>query len=389
MKNDHDRDQGFNKPLNEADNQVWAQEVLGQCLDKIEKNIDRIGEHFPHVAYEDTYNDQGPRFWVSGFWLGLLWLLYEERQDTRAFELARKLEDDLDAVLDGFMTIHHDVGFMWLPSAVADYKLTKNEASRVRGLKAASHLAGRFNLAGRFIRAWSDGTQEDRRGWVIIDCLMNLSLLFWASRETEDPRFRHIAMAHADTVLKNFVRPDNTCAHIVHFDPETGEKIENLGGQGKDPDSAWSRGQAWAIYGFAIAYRETKKEEYLTASRNIAGYFLSHLPEDKVPYWDFRTEPEDRYVRDSSAAACAASGLLELSKLVTESSEQRFYREQAIDILKGLYEHYFDMRQDNEAMLLKGTVSYAARKHVNVSIIYGDYFFTEALIKLSREPAIF
>lgn len=367
----------------------WTEEALERCLDRIGQNMERIGEHFPHVAYDNVYNDQGPAFWVSGFWPGLLWLRYQGTKDEKALELARRLEDVMDSVLDGFMTLHHDVGFMWLPSAVIDYKLTGNEASKIRGLKAASHLAGRFNLAGQFIRAWTDRVQVGTQGWAIIDCMMNIPLLFWASKETNDPRFYHIAKAHADTVLRCFLRPDNTSAHIVSFDPYTGEKIENLGGQGKDPDSAWSRGQAWAIYGMAVAYRETGKEEYLTASKNVAAYFLSHLPGDKVPYWDFRTDEANKWVKDSSAAACAASGLLELHSLVKEEAEKQFYLDQALAILKGIYDNYFIASDDSQAMISCGTVNYAKKKHVNVPIIYGDYFFTEALLKLKGLTSIF
>ena len=367
----------------------WTEETLEICLDKITKNIERIGVSFPHVAYDGVYNDQGASFWTSGFWPGLLWLLYQERKNEKALCLARTLEDKMDEVLDEFVTLHHDVGFMWLPSAVIDYKLTGNEKSKIRGLKAASHLAGRFNLAGGFIRAWTEQVNPGSAGWAIIDCMMNIPLLFWASKETKDPRFYHIAEAHADTVLKQFLREDNTTAHIVSFNPYTGEKIENLGGQGKGPDSAWARGQAWAIYGMAAAYRETGKESYLTASENVAAYFLSHLPEDKVPYWDFRTEDKDKWVLDSSASACAASGLIELSVLVKDKTEQEFYRAKAMEILKGLQEKYFDYREESQAMILSGTVNYARKKHINVPIIYGDYFFTEALMKLKHRTDIF
>ena len=373
----------------ECSSRNWTENALKQCLEKTEKNIDRIGEHFPHVAYNGVYNDQGPAFWVSGFWPGLLWLLYEETENERARNLARKLEERMDEVLDGFLSIHHDVGFMWLPSAVIDYKLTENPQSRVRGLKAASHLAGRFNLAGRFIRAWTDEVDPDSKGWAIIDSMMNIPLLFWASAEMNDPRFYHIAEAHADTVLSQFVRSDGTTAHIVSFDPYTGEKIENLGGQGKGPDSAWARGQAWLIYGMALAYRETGKEAYRTASKNAADYFLSHLPEDNVPYWDFRTDPEDRYVLDSSAAACTASGLLELSCSMKDDSENVFYYEKALEILKGLYEYHYDASDESQAMILHGTVNYARKRHINVPIIYGDYFFMEALIKLKHKTNVF
>lgn len=367
----------------------WTEEALENSLKKIERNIEGIGEHFPHVAYDGIYNDQGPYFWVSGFWPGLLWLLYEETGKKEALKLSRKLEEDLDEVLDGFMTVHHDAGFMWLPSAVIDYKLTGNEASRVRGLKAASHLAGRFNPAGCFIRAWNDEVKPDSQGWTIIDSMMNLSLLFWASREYKDPRFRHIAAAHADTVLRHFIRPDNTLAHIVSFDPETGEKMENLGGQGQDGNSAWARGQAWAIYGMAIAYRETGKESYLNACKNVAAYFLSHLREDKAPVWDFRASKDSRWALDTSASACAASGLLELYSLMEDGPDRDFYYEQALAVLKGLYDSYFDHRQESQSMIQMGTVHFPAGKNINVPIIYGDFFFTEALIKLKHKTNIF
>ena len=367
----------------------WTGDALEKCLIKIEKNIDGIGDKFPHVAYEGQYNGERAAFWTAGFWPGLLWLLYMEKKEDRSLKLARRLEERLDEVLGGFVTLHHDVGFMWLPSAVIDYKLTGNPESRVRGLKAASHLAGRFNLAGRFIRAWNDDTALGCQGWAIIDCLMNIPLLFWASKETGDPRFYHIADAHAGTVLKSFIRPDHTSAHIVRFDPCTGKKIENLGGQGKGPDSAWSRGQAWTLYGMAIAFRETGKDEYLAAAEHTAEYFLAHLPEDKVPYWDFRCDPEERYAFDSSASACAASGLLEIAGLVKGPERKKYYRQKAEEILKSLYENFADFSSETQGILQKGTVNFPKNKHINVPIIYGDYFFTEALIKRTHETNIF
>ena len=367
----------------------WREDALKKCLEKIKRNIEGIGEKFPHVAYEGRYNNEKASFWTAGFWPGLLWLLYMEKKEDSSLKLARRLEERLDEVLDGFVTLHHDVGFMWLPTAVIDYKLTGNPESRIRGLKAASHLAGRFNLAGRFIGAWNDDIAAGCQGWAIIDCLMNIPLLFWASKETGDPRFCQIADAHAATVLDAFIRPDYTSAHIVRFNPCTGEKIENLGGQGKGPDSAWSRGQAWAIYGMAIAFRETGKGEYLEAAEHTAEYFLSHLPEDKVPYWDFRCDLKERYALDSSAAACAASGLLEIAGLVKEAERKEYYRCRAGGILKSLYENYADFSADTQGILQKGTVNFPKNKHINVPIIYGDYFFTEALIKWARMTNIF
>ena len=251
----------------------WQEEALTRCLDKIEKNITEIGAYFPHVAYDGKYNHEEKKFWTSGFWPGMLWLLYRERGNEAAKELAIKLEKELDEILDGFIHIHHDVGFMWMPSAVMDYRLTGNKEAQIRGLKAASHLAGRFNPAGKFIRAWTDEVNPNAKGWALIDCMMNLSLLFWASKETDDPRFYHIACEHTDTVLKHFVRDDYTVPHIVSFDPYTGEKIEAISGQALNMGTAWSRGQAWAIYGMAVAYRGDGKKGMLKYSQKYGKLF--------------------------------------------------------------------------------------------------------------------
>lgn len=367
----------------------WIDEAYWKSLDKISRISPRLGAGFPHVCLEGRYNCEEASFWTSGFWGGILWLCYRETQKEAYRDLAEKIETALLEPLHDFYDMHHDVGFMFLPTAVTNYRLTGNEESRRTGLIAASHLAGRFNLKGQFIRAWTHRVDPNSTGWAIIDCLMNIPLLFWASQEIQDPRFRHIATAHADTVYKSFIRDDWTVPHIVSFDPETGEKLENLGGQGLGPDSVWSRGQSWAIYGFAIAARETGDHKYLTASKNIANYFLSHLPKDKVPYWDFKTEEKDKTIRDSSAAACTASGLLELSGLLEDPVEKEFYYNSALSILKGLYDHYTDFSDTQEAFLTKGTVSYPANRHVNVPIIYGDYYFLEALCKLKGHKGLF
>ncbi|MGI2296070.1 glycoside hydrolase family 88 protein [Paenibacillus sp. GXUN7292] len=367
----------------------WMNDAYSQALIKINRLNEKIGASFPHVCLDGNYNCEDASFWTSGFWGGLLWLAYRETKEEALRETAELIEQKLNVPLQQFYDIHHDVGFMYLPTSVINYQLSGNEESRRMGLIAASHLAGRFNLSGQFIRAWTDRVDPNSTGWAIIDCLMNLPLLFWASKEENDPRFKQIAVAHANTVLKQFVRDDWTVPHIVSFNPETGEKIENLGGQGLGPDSAWSRGQAWAIYGFAIAARETGDQAYVTASKNIANYFLSHLPEDKVPYWDFRTADKDKHVRDSTAAACTASGLIELSKLIEDETEASFYYESAIAILKGLYDNYADFSDGQDAILTKGTVSYPVNRHVNVPIIYGDYYFLEALVKLRGQQGLF
>ena len=247
-------------------------------------------------------------------------------------------------------------------------------------MEAASFLAGRFNPSGEFIRAWNG---PEALGWAIVNCMMNIPLLFWASRTTGDPRYKHIAIRHADTFLRHAIREDGSVCHILSFDPESGAFIETLGGQGLSGSSAWSRGNAWAIYGLAIAYRCTGLERYLHASKRVAHYFIAALPEDHVPYWDFRVETLDNEPRDSSAAAIAASGLLELAELVPPS-EQRVYIAAANNMLFSLSENYAAWSSpEHEAILVQGTGHKPANANINVSLIYGDYYFAEAFAKLN------
>lgn len=372
-------------------NMPLFEEAYRQSIAKIVSNSEAIGPSFPHVVIgeDGTYNREPSFFWTGGFWAGLLWLAYRETGDENLYRILCEIEKKQDEPLDEFMQLHHDVGFMWIPTAVTNYRATGDSSSLLRGMKAASLMAGRFNPAGRFIRAWNNDVQEGCQGIAIIDCLMNLPLLYWASKEFSDPRFRHIAMAHADTVLKAFVREDGTVPHIVRFDAETGEKLENLGGQGKAPDSIWSRGQAWAIYGFALSYRETGELRYLEAAKNNAIWFMEHLPEDLVPYWDFCTEDEDKHVKDSSAACCAASGMIEIASLTQDSEEKERFLAMGVRLLESMIEHCACFDQSTQGIIRYGTVSYPVNRHVNVPIIYGDFFFVEALAKLLGKDGIF
>ena len=171
--------------------------------------------------------DDGVNWWTNGFWAGILWLIYHDTKDDKYRDYARIQENMLTPAFDMFYGLHHDVGFMFVPSAVADYRITKNAVSRKNALHAANLLAGRFNAKGGYIRAWNDFDDSDTRGWAIIDCMFNISLLFWASRETRDPRYAHIAKEHATTVMNAFVRENGSVCHIVEFDPETGKRIKS------------------------------------------------------------------------------------------------------------------------------------------------------------------
>ncbi|MHA6484772.1 glycoside hydrolase family 88 protein [Paenibacillus sp. strain BS8-2] len=358
------------------------QKIMLRITDKVEAMIGQIGSKSPHVANEDgIYDDMRHSWWTSGFWPGLLWLMHDVTGKESFKDAAWNWDAQLELCFKELpIGLHHDVGFQFLPTAVFKYERTGDQEGLRIGLAAAQYLAGRFNVEGGFIRAWN---VEQAVGWAIVDCMMNIPLLFWASRTTGDPRFKHIAIRHADTFLKHAIREDGSVCHILSFDAETGEFIEALGGQGLSSTSSWSRGNAWALYGLSIAYRCTGEERYLMAAKRVAHYFIASLPDDHVPHWDFRVDNIEQEPRDTSAGAIAASGLLELADLVP-AVEQRIYAAAAERILYALSENYANWDiPEREAILREGTGHKPANVNVNVSLIYGDYYFAEAFAKLN------
>lgn len=368
----------------------WLDEAWENTVRKTVRVSGRIGAGFPHASVGGTYVLEAPHWWTAGFWPGLLWLVYEESSNASLRELAEQCEVKLDPVLHDYTRLDHDLGFMWSLTSIASYKLTQSAASRRRALQAANYLAARFNLQGRYIRAWNPWREgEDNAGIAIIDCCMNMPLLYWASKESGDPRYRHIAEAHMETVLEHFIRPDGSVYHIVQFDAFTGECTGKLGGQGYAPESAWARGTAWALYGLTLAYHHTGERRYIDAAKRVAHYFLAQLPEDSVPYWDFRIPPEVTKYRDSSAGACAASGLLLLADKVGEL-EAGVYREAGVSMLESLYRNYGAWHDSGEEGLIRhGTSHYPEGKNIDVPLIYGDYFFVEGLARLRGGRTIF
>ncbi|MDQ0114602.1 glycoside hydrolase family 88 protein [Paenibacillus harenae] len=368
----------------------WHAEAWSRITKKVASTSLRIRDGFPHASVDGTYKLEPASWWTAGFWPGLLWLVYRETKDERLRELAESCEDQLDGVILDYERLDHDIGFMWTLTSVARYKLLGDEKARRRGLLAANLLGGRFNVQGKFIRAWNPWRPGDRNeGWAIIDCMMNLPLLQWATETTGDPRYKHMAVEHADTVLEHFIRPDGSVNHVVIFDPVNGERLGVNGGQGYAADSAWSRGAAWALYGMSLAYQYTREERYLHAAKRVAHFFIANLPEDHVPHWDFRTPPEVVKYRDSSAGACAASGLLLLARLVKEE-ERSLYYNAGERMLYSLYTNYgaWD-RSDEEGLILHGTSHYPEGRNIDVPLIYGDYFFAEGIAQLNGHEQLF
>ncbi|MBU7591512.1 glycoside hydrolase family 88 protein [Metabacillus halosaccharovorans] len=368
----------------------WVEEAWQKVNAKVERTSEKIGANFPHASVGGKYQLEPSSWWTAGFWPGLLWLLYRDTNNDSYKEIAEQCEKQLDTVITDYYKLDHDMGFMWTLTSVARYKLLNEEDSKRRALLVANLLMGRFNASGNYIRAWNPWHEgEDNAGWAIIDCLMNLPLLFWATEVTGDPRFSIIAKKHGETVLENFIRKDGSVHHIIRFDPETGERVEAIGGQGFAPESAWSRGASWAVYGLSLLYKYTKEDRYLQAAKNVSHFFIANLPEDFVPHWDFRLPENITKHRDSSAGAIAACGLLLLAEQVCET-ESKIYKESGIKILKSLYENYGAWETEEEdGLILEGTSHYPEGKNIDVPLIYGDYFFVEGLSILKGSRQLF
>ena len=367
----------------------WIEESLEAFTKKyrwvVEKNHGKICYTTDESGtFDDRSGDQMIGWWTNGFWTGLLWQLYQATGEKLYRKEAEELEVKFDRIFLSSQMLDHDNGFRWLPCAVAHYRVDGNEASRNRGILAADNLAGRFCPTGEFIRAWNPwpGMGDNKHiGWAIIDCMMNLPLLYWASEVTEDPRYKDVAMKHADTAMKSFVRPDGSVVHICCFNPATGELERTLGGQGYEEGSSWTRGQAWGLYGFTLSWMHTGKQEYLDTAKRIANYFIANTPSDGLIPVDFR-QPEEPHIEDSSAATIAACGLIELSKACKSERDAAIYINAALKMLKALHEKRNDYSDKRDNIVTRSTEAYHSKTH-EIAIIYADYYYLEALLKLT------
>ena len=355
-------------------------DILNKIVEKTEKNAELIGAQFPYNDVDGKYILANRDAWTNGYWPGLLWISYLASGKEIFKQTAIALEKKLDENIADFTLPAHDVGFVWLLSSGIHYKLDKNTDSKRRLLQMANYLAGRFNINGRYIRAWeSEDGNEVVPGLAIIDCMMNIPLLFWASEETGDPRFSHIAKAHADTVSKIFIDDDGAVRHICRFNQETGEFMNAIGGQGFSGTSAWSRGAGWAIHGFAMAYEYTKDKKYLDISEKVTKFFVSQLDKDFVPAWDFRAD--NKHIKDASAGAIAASGMIELARQ-TNNAEYKRYAEKLIN---GIIENCACFDDSRQAIVTKSTANLPGNENIEVGLIYGDYYFAESVLKLTDD----
>ncbi|MBQ8231422.1 MAG: glycoside hydrolase family 88 protein [Lachnospiraceae bacterium] len=376
--------------------QITPEEVkegLEVCTGQILRVLPEFTDKFQSPASENLFYRQIENVdWTNAFWTGEIWLAYEFSKEECLKEAAlRQCDSFYERITKRIAVDSHDMGFLYSLSCVAAYKLTGNEKAKEAALMAADNLLTMFRTKGNFIQ--SINQPENKKEYrMIVDTLLNLPLLYWASEVTGDDKYKKVAITHFHTTSKYIIREDGSTAQAARFDNETGEHLCNFTRQGYSDDSAWSRGQAWAIYGPAISYKYTKTEACKEMFGITAPYFMKHLPEDMVAYFDLTFMEGDEWPRDSSAAAIAACGMLEMAKYL-EQEEAEYYVSSAKRILKSLYDNYMVRDYELSNGILKHA-TYCCKTSYNAMsrdlgrdecCSFGDYFYMEALTRLHQD----
>ena len=342
-------------------------------------------DHFPrsYNASSDSLLVSNSGWWCSGFYPGTLLYLYEQTKNSNLLTEAQRIGKVLSK--EQYNTGTHDLGFMMNCSFGNAHRINPSDESKQILINSAKSLSTRFNPAVGCIRSWNSKQPNDYL--VIIDNMMNLELLFWATKATGDSSYYKIAVTHANTTIKNHFRPDYSSYHVVNYDAGTGDILQKKTAQGYSDESAWARGQAWGLYGFTVMYRETRNKKYLDQATHIADFILKHpnLPKDKIPYWDFNAPDIPNTFRDASAAAIIASALLELEKYVSKVNSQK-YLSVAEQILQNLStQAYTAAMGTNGGFILKHSVgSLPGNSEVDMPLTYADYYYIEALGRLKK-----
>lgn len=368
----------------------------GRALDiacgLLKGNLPKFTDKFQSACSVNNFYPESENVdWTTGFCTGEYWLAFEHTGDE-AFKTSalRQVDSFLQRIIDKVNVDHHDMGFLYTPSCVAAYKLTGSETGKKAALMAADQLISRFQEKGQFIQAWGElGAKDNYR--LIIDCLLNLPLLYWATDVTGDEKYRNIALAHTKSSVANLVRPDHSTYHTFFFDPETGAPVRGSTQQGYRDGSAWARGQSWGVYGMALSYRYTRDPECIRLFEDVTRYFVEHLPEDLVPYWDLEFTSGDE-PRDSSAAAIAACGMLEMSKYLP-ADKAACYTSMARKIAASLADNYAVKSPEvSDGLLLHGVYAknspynpIPADNGVDECNTWGDYFYMELLTRLEKD----
>ena len=370
--------------LMEKSQQMTSDLVCGELdwiCEKLEINRKRFQNNCPSACSElGRYRIKGNDDWTNGFWTGMLWMAYLHTGDETFKTLALdNVESFRKRLSDHYVLDHHDIGFLYSPSVVAGYRITKDEGLLELIVQAADCLAGRFQEKGGFIQAWG-ALDCDREYRLIIDSLLNLPLLYEASAITGNPEYASTADMHYDKVLHNIVRPDYSTYHTFYFDPATGLPSHGATHQGFRDDSCWARGQAWAVLGIPLHVRKAAAAGEREVYGKIVDYFIGHLPKEEIPYWDLIFTAEDKQPYDSSALAIAACGLME--------AEGVGYYEGAGKLAKGmmavLAESCTSRKEDAEGILLHGVYAFGEGKGIDQANLWGDYYYMEALMRLKN-----
>jgi unsaturated chondroitin disaccharide hydrolase len=354
-----------------------ARAVEGLARERIAATDDRARPgHYAYYTVGDVWKYTGPSGWAAGFVPGGLWSCYQMTGSSSWRDRALKREA---AIGRGEVTADSlNLGALFFPTYVRGYTLTGDPALKAVALKAAAAMAARYNsVVGAML------SRPGERFNVIIDSLMKSQLLWWAARNGGDPALADIATQHALTIARDFVRDDGSTWHQVYYDTATGQVTERAAGSAYSVDSTWARGQAWAILGFAAAYRETADQRFLDAARKVTDWYLAHVPEDGVPYWDFDDPAIPDAARDSSSAAIAVSGIVDLALGDPSSARRASYLDAARAMLTSLMSPAYLSLAANPAVLLHGTYLQATGV-VDCGLAYGDAFFLEALLRLRQ-----
>ena len=360
--------------------------ALSEALKKIDYAIPQFTELFPeHASVNNVYpqvpNDRG---WNTGFWTGMLWHAYELTKDEKYKNVALgHVPSFKKRIVERLGVDHHDMGFLYIPSCVAAYKLAGCEDAKEAAILAAENLITRYKEKGQFIQAW--GRVDDPKSYrLIVDCLLNIPLLYWASEVTGDMKFDTIGFNHFNTTIDVCCRADASTFHTYYFDPETGAPLKGVTAQGASDDSAWARGQTWGIYGPLLTYVHKKSDKALHVFKATTNYYLNHLPEDYIAFWDLSFTDGDDEPRDSSSNAIALCGMLEGIKYMDESDPLRqIYINASKRIMNSLIDNYLtkDIPEAN-GLLLHATYGKPQKNGVDEMNIWGDYFYMEALHRM-------
>lgn len=320
--------------------------------------------------------------WCSGFWPGILWYAYENSGDERLMYEAKLFTDALAGIASE-PVFDHDLGFLMFCSFGNAYRLTGDKHYKDIILQSADSLATLYNPNVGTILSWPRNVEMLGGHNTIMDNMINLEMLFWAARNGGAENLREIAVKHAETTMKYHFRPDHTCYHVAVYNPESGEFLKGMTHQGYSDSSTWARGQAWAIYGYTMVYRETHDPKFLEFASQVTDAYLERLPDDNVPYWDFDDPAIPAAPRDASAAAVVASALLELNGYFSDKRHDR-YLKAATDMLASLSTPDYQSGAKRVSMLDHSTGHHPAGTEIDASIIYADYYYLEALLRYKK-----